>query len=175
MHGSLGIQGVGHGMAAALAEAYVTWDPLWADMKVLAGADGAEAAAERLRAVPNLGEYVEGELAAWARSTANQRAVEELTGLLPVLPSRNPKALAQEGLLQGVVVMFTGKMQGTREEVQVEARSAGATVATSVSGKLSFLVAGSDAGTAKLEKAAELGVRVITEAEWLGMVRGAQP
>ena len=69
--------------------------------------------------------------------------------------------------LQGKGVLFTGKLSsGSREELEAEARSFGARVQKSVSSKTDYLVCGEKVGAKKTEKAAALGVKVITESEY---------
>lgn len=73
--------------------------------------------------------------------------------------------------IAGKGIVFTGKMvQGTREEMQAMARRLGAKVQTSVSGKTSFLVCGSNVGAKKVEKAQAKGVETMTETEFLNIV-----
>jgi DNA ligase (NAD+) len=62
-------------------------------------------------------------------------------------------------------------VQMTRDEGEEMVRALGGTVAGSVSKKTSYVVAGSDAGS-KLDKARALGVVVLTEDEFLRIVRG---
>lgn len=59
----------------------------------------------------------------------------------------------------------------TRDEASAMIEAAGGKIASGVSKKTSFVVAGSDAGS-KLEKATALGVAVIGEAELLSMLKG---
>ena len=63
-------------------------------------------------------------------------------------------------------LVFTGTLETmTRPEAKARAEALGAKVTDSVSKKTDFVVVGADAGS-KARKAAELGVRVLTEAEW---------
>jgi NAD-dependent DNA ligase len=64
-------------------------------------------------------------------------------------------------------IVFTGKMEnGTREEMEEIAEDFGAIVQKSVNGNTTMLVVGDKPGASKLNKAKELGVRIISEAEF---------
>lgn len=72
----------------------------------------------------------------------------------------------------GKTVVFTGSLtQMTRAEAKSRAETMGAKVAGSVSKKTDYVVAGEDAGS-KLKAARELGVTVLSEQEWLDLIRG---
>jgi len=67
-------------------------------------------------------------------------------------------------------VVFTGTLETmTRSEAKARAESLGAKVAGSVSKKTDYVVVGADAGS-KAKKAAELGVTVLSEAEWQALI-----
>ena len=75
-------------------------------------------------------------------------------------------AAPKRGLLTGHTVVVTGTLTHfSREEAEARVREAGGKVASSVSQKTSFVVAGENPGT-KLQKAQGLGVAVITEKEF---------
>ncbi|WP_374088844.1 helix-hairpin-helix domain-containing protein [Methylomicrobium lacus] len=86
-------------------------------------------------------------------------------------PLRSEQAQAASPIA-GKTIVFTGAMQhGSREDMTREAKRLGAKVGSSVSGKTDFLVTGSDVGAAKIAAAQEKGVRVISEAEYLEMLK----
>lgn len=92
------------------------------------------------------------------------RLVAELTEILP------PEPHARDSTLSGKTIVFTGTLtRMSRAEAKVRAEALGARVAGSVSSNTDLLVAGSDAGT-KVAKAASLGVAVIDETAWLGLL-----
>jgi DNA ligase (NAD+) len=73
----------------------------------------------------------------------------------------------------GKTVVFTGKLETmSRDEAKAQAERLGAKAAGTVSPKTDLVVAGPGAGS-KLKKAADLGIRVIDEAEWAEIVRAA--
>jgi DNA ligase (NAD+) len=77
---------------------------------------------------------------------------------------------AQHSAVAGKTVVFTGTLEKmTRDEAKAMAERLGAKVAGSVSKKTDYVVAGPGAGS-KLGKAKDLGVAVLSEDEWLGLV-----
>lgn len=74
--------------------------------------------------------------------------------------------------VKGKGIVFTGKMeQGSREEMQAMARSLGAKVQTSVTGKTDILVCGLKVGAKKIEAAKLKGIRIMDENEYLNFVK----
>ncbi|WP_445766761.1 BRCT domain-containing protein [Rheinheimera sp.] len=79
--------------------------------------------------------------------------------------------IADNAPLKGLNVVFTGTLSsGSRNEIERNAELLGAKVQSTVNGKTSYLVCGANVGASKTNKAASLGVKVITEAEYLQMI-----
>lgn len=102
---------------------------------------------------------------------ANEReraAIDRLVGFLHILP---PQKRASDSPITGKTLVFTGTLEKmTRAEAKARAEAMGAKVAGSVSAKTDLLIAGPGAGS-KAAKAAELGITVIDEDEWLAIAR----
>ncbi len=73
--------------------------------------------------------------------------------------------------LSGKNVIFTGKMNASRDEMKKHAKSLGINVVGTVSGKTDYLIIGEKVGVKKIQKAQELGVKVITELEYSNMIK----
>lgn len=74
--------------------------------------------------------------------------------------------------IAGLVIVFTGTMlQGSRSDMEKNARSLGAKVAKTVTSKTTYLVAGEKVGETKINAAKEKGVKVLTEQEYLDLIR----
>jgi len=100
---------------------------------------------------------------------ANSRSsIDRLVAELDVLPVIRADTAGSP--VAGKTVVFTGSLeQMTRAEAKATAEALGAKVAGSVSAKTDMLIAGPGAGS-KAKKAADLGVKVIDEAEWLALI-----
>ena len=79
--------------------------------------------------------------------------------------------IADDAPLIGLNVVFTGTLSsGSRNEVESRAESLGAKIQSGVNGKTHLLVCGANVGASKTNKAAALGVKVITEGDYLKMI-----
>lgn len=162
---ALGIRHVGETTAKVLARAAGEW-PIFEDHAKRIAAGEAEAIAE-MQALDQIGEAVTGALAEFFGRADAVAMVDRLVSELTILPAEKPAA---ESSVAGKTVVFTGSLEKmTRDEAKARAESLGAKVAGSVSKKTDLVIAGPGAGS-KLEKATELGVKVISEDEWLALI-----
>jgi DNA ligase (NAD+) len=164
---ALGMRHVGDQTAVTLARGYGSAAHFLEAAKAVAAGD--EAAREEMDAMDQIGGAVIAAVAAFFAEPHNQKMVDNLALELTVQDARQPKGDTQ---VAGKTVVFTGALERmTRDEAKAQAESLGAKVASSVSKKTDIVVAGPGAGS-KLKTAAELGVQVLTEDEWLALVGG---
>jgi DNA ligase (NAD+) len=163
---ALGIRHIGETTSPAMARAYGTSTVFLETMDKVAARD-PETIAE-LDAIDQIGEAVIEAAAAYFAEDHNRRIVAELAAELIIIDAEQPKT---DTAIAGKTVVFTGSLeQLTRDEAKAQAESLGAKVASSVSKKTDIVVAGPGAGS-KLKTAADLGIQVLTEAEWLELVK----
>jgi DNA ligase (NAD+) len=162
---ALGIRHVGETTALVLARGYGDAGTFLAAMDRVADRD-PEAMAE-LDALDQIGGAVIEAAASYFGEDHNRRIVQDLKGQLLIQDAERPKT---DTPVAGKTVVFTGSLERmTREEAKAKAESLGAKVASSVSKKTDIVVAGPGAGS-KLKTAAELGLKVLTEEEWLALI-----
>ncbi len=168
---ALGIRQIGETTARALARGYGTWKAFH-DASLRVAADDAEARQD-MDALDQIGETVIESIAAYFKSPRNVKLVENLAGTpghrgeVRILDAEQP---VKDSPVAGKTMVFTGSMEKmTREEAKALAERLGAKVSGSVSRNTDYVVAGAEAGS-KLKKAAELGVQVLTEQEFLDLV-----
>jgi DNA ligase (NAD+) len=122
---------------------------------------------EDLLNIDGIGETVAEALVEFFAEPHNQDIVDRLLAELDV---QDTAAARADTAVAGKTVVFTGSLEAmTRQEAKARAESLGAKVAGSVSAKTDIVVAGPGAGS-KLKKAAELGLTVMTEQEWLDLI-----
>ena len=150
---ALGIEHVGETVARLLANHFGGVDPLF------------EADLDDLQKIKGIGPEVAQSVHDFFQSARNRKVLERLkaAGVKPVHERRakGPQPFA------GETMVFTGTLESMpRPEAQRRAEEAGATIASSVSKKVTLVVAGPGAGS-KLTDAARLGVAVIDEKAFL--------
>lgn len=165
---ALGIRQVGQATAKLLARHYHTLEGWSAAMRA-AATDRTGAAWTDLIAVEQIGPTVAGEIADFFAEPRNIEALDALLGELETVEEHVVRA-ATDSPVAGKTVVFTGTLTTmTRAEAKARAEAAGAKVAGSVSARTDFVVVGADAGS-KAARARDLGVAVLSEAEWREMI-----
>ncbi len=127
-----------------------------------------EAGEEQLMAVSGIGEAVARAISTFFAQPANRDIIRRCleAGVRPVPPERP----SSTGTLAGKTVVFTGALKMPRAEAEELVRQHGGRATSSVSKATSYLVAGEDAGS-KLDKARKLGVKILSEDEFLAIVK----
>ena len=163
---ALGIRHVGETTARLLAGNYGTTDAFLAAMRE-AGVDREGDAFAALDNIDGIGPAVAVAIADFFAETHNIEVVEDL--LKEVTPA--PLEKVKHGSpVSAKTVVFTGTLERmTRSEAKARAERLGAKVAGSVSKNTDYVVAGPGAGS-KLKNAKDLGVKVLSEEEWLKLI-----
>ncbi|MBC9176303.1 NAD-dependent DNA ligase LigA [Pseudoroseomonas ludipueritiae] len=162
---ALGIRRIGAQNAKLLARHYHSFAN-WRAKMLAATTIGSEAR-EELGSIQGIGPAIATELAEFFAEARNRAALDDLAS--QVVPQDAESIGDSDSPFAGKVVVFTGTLeQSSRDEAEAIADRLGAKVTKSVSKKTDFVVVGADAGS-KAKKAAELGVRTLTEAEWREM------
>ena len=149
---SLGIEEVGETTARNLANVFGSIEAL------------QQSTFEDLISVPDIGPRVAAKIVDYFCNIENIASVENL---LPCLSIINPNIKTPEQDMQffGLQIAITGKISSmSRDEVKNLLLSEGAKVTSSISKKTNYLIAGENAGS-KLEKAKNLGVKIIDDAD----------
>jgi DNA ligase (NAD+) len=163
---SLGIRHVGETTAVALARGYGSWDAFH-DACLKLAKDDAETR-EEMDALDQIGDTVIESLGEYFAETHNRRRVERLAAQVKIHDAEKPRT---DSVVAGKTVVFTGSLEiMTRDEAKASAERLGAKVSGSVSKKTDYVVAGPGAGS-KLTEAQKLGVKVLTEDEWVKLIR----
>jgi DNA ligase (NAD+) len=163
---SLGIRHVGETTAVALARGYGTWQAFHeACLKLAKGDDDVRV---DMDALDQIGDTVIDSLRDYFAEAHNRRRVERLAGEVKIREAAKPRS---DSAVAGKTVVFTGTLERmTRDEAKASAERFGAKVSGSVSKKTDYVVAGPGAGS-KLADAKKLGVAVLTEDEWMKLIR----
>ena len=162
---SLGIRHIGETTAVVMARGYGSAEAFLAAMDRVADHDPD--AVEELDCMDQIGSAVIEAAGAYFAEDHNRRLVQDLREQLTIRDAEKPKT---DTAVAGKTVVFTGALERmTRDEAKAQAERLGAKVSGSVSKKTDLVVAGPGAGS-KLKTAAELGIQVLTEDEWLAMV-----
>lgn len=156
---ALGIRHVGAKVARILATEFGSMEKL------------QQAQPEKLAQIRDIGDKIAESAVTWLNVPANIDLVERLAAA-GLTMTFTPPASQDDNPFFGKTLVFTGTMPTLgRAEAKTMAQDVGAKVSGSVSKKTDYVIAGAEAGS-KLEKAQQLGVTVIDEAEFLRMLKG---
>lgn len=156
---ALGIRHVGAKVARILATEFGSMEKL------------QQAQPEELAQIRDIGDKIAESAVTWLNVPANIDLVERLAAA-GLTMTFTPPASQEDNPFFGKTLVFTGTMPTLgRAEAKTMAQDVGAKVSGSVSKKTDYVVTGAEAGS-KLEKAQQLGVTVIDEAEFLRLLKG---
>lgn len=157
----LGILHVGAGVAKALGRCFSSLEDVFA------------ASFDRLTECEEVGEVIAQSVTEWHGDPRNRKLIDRLGQAGLNFKSELYRPAAAAGPLAGKTLVLTGTLPTLkREEATAKIEAAGGKVASSVSKKTDYVVAGEEAGS-KLEKANKLGVPVLNEAGLLKLLSGA--
>ena len=156
---ALGIRHVGAKVARILATEFGSMEKL------------QQAQPEELAQIRDIGDKIAESVVTWLNVPANIDLVERLAAA-GLTMTFTPPASQEDNPFFGKTLVFTGTMPTLgRAEAKTMAQDVGSKVSGSVSKKTDYVIAGAEAGS-KLEKAQQLGVTVIDEAEFLRLLKG---
>ncbi|HVY11990.1 MAG TPA: helix-hairpin-helix domain-containing protein, partial [Alphaproteobacteria bacterium] len=165
---ALGIRQVGEATARWLARHYKSWAHFAEEMRAAAKEDSP--AFQHLTNIGGIGESMATDIVAFFAEKHNRDAIADL--LKEVTAEDWAQVERHDSPISGKTVVFTGTLtKMSRNEAKAKAESLGASVAGSVSSKTDYVIVGEEAGS-KAKKAAELGVKTLSEDEWLKFIKG---
>ena len=156
---ALGIRFVGETSARLLARHFKTMDALMA------------AGLAELQEVEGIGEVMAASIIRYFHDEQNLRIIERLRSYGLQFALSAEQTMAASDKLKGLSVVISGVFQHhSRDEYKLIIEQNGGKNVGSISSKTSFILAGDNMGPSKLEKAKKLGIRIMSEAEFLEMV-----
>lgn len=155
---ALGIRFVGETVAKKLASSLRSMDRIM------------NASFEELLAVDEIGQKIAASIKAYFADEANVRLVEDLRFFGLKMEEVESGNIAVSDTLNGLSFVVSGVFSISRDELQGLIEVHGGKNLSSVTGKTDYLVAGDNMGPAKLEKAQKLGVKIISEQDFMKMI-----
>ena len=157
---ALGIRFVGETSGKLLARHFKNIDALM------------NATLDELLEIDGIGEVMAKSIITYFHNEENMQIVERLRSYgLQMALSREQMENASD-LLQGKSIVISGVFQHhSRDEYKMMIEQNGGKNVGSISGKTSFILAGDNMGPSKLQKAEKLGIRIVSEDEFLEMIK----
>ena len=160
---ALGLPGIGPELATSISNHFGV------PAQLLQWVDVALTDASRLSELTSIDGV--GDIVALQLRDGIQLRREMVDDLLSLLSIQQEERIAEGGIFDGMTFCVTGTLTEPRKSIQARIKAAGGKVVGSVSGNLSVLIAGENAGS-KLAKAEKLGVQVWDEETLLGRISG---
>ncbi len=155
---ALGIRHVGETVARVLASGFPDIDALM------------QATDEELTALPEIGPRISSSVREYFADAGNIENVRRLRAAGMSFGGATQQA-APGGPLEGKTIVISGTFNNfTRDQLKEAVEAAGGKITSSVSGNTSFIIAGNDMGPSKRARAADLGVPLVSEEEFVKMV-----
>ena len=157
---ALGIRFVGETVAKRLASAFPSMEQL------------RDATIEQLTAVPEIGERIAQSVVEYMNDLDNLLLIERLAQYgVQMKAVDTPETQLRSNVLDGAAVVISGTFEHhSRDEYKTLIEQHGGRNVSSVSSATQYLLAGANMGPAKLEKATRLGIKIISETEFLQMI-----
>ena len=156
---ALGIRFVGETSARLLARHFKSMDALM------------NAGLEELQEVEGIGEVMAKSIISYFHDPENQTIIERLRGYGLQMALSEEQTMPASDKLAGQSIVISGVFaHHSRDEYKLIIEQNGGKNVGSISGKTSFILAGENKGPSKLEKAQKLGVRIVSEDEFLEML-----
>jgi len=163
---ALGIKHVGVTTAKIIASNYISFSKLMESL--LASINKDSDSYKQLVSISGIGSTVGDAIVAFSCEDHNVKVIRELKSLIEVY-NYEPTFSAQSKF-SGKTVVFTGALEKmSRNEAKAKAKSLGVNVTNSISKKTDYVVVGANAGS-KLKKAKDLGLKILSENDWLKMI-----
>lgn len=155
----LGIRFVGKTVAEKLADHFLSIDKL------------ISATTDELISVPEIGERIAKSVISFFAEEKNKKIIAQLKASGLQFISVKEEIILESERLKDKSFLISGVfVQFSRDELKEKIKLNGGKVISSISSKLDFLVAGDKMGPSKLEKATKLGIKIISEEEFLNMI-----
>lgn len=120
--------------------------------------------------IEGIGDISNNNIHTWFAEESNLQLWRTLQAEMTFEERKEENTMKKETTFTGKTIVATGKLENfTRDEINTAILELGAKPGSSVSKKTDFLIAGEKAGS-KLAKAQELGIRILSEAEFMAMI-----
>ncbi len=161
---ALGIRFIGEGVAKLIARNFITFEALYKSYQ-------DDTYNTKMQAIDGIGIKAQQSLYNYFSDHDLLQELLKLCEVLTILPFQ--EIVQRNGVLNGKKVVFTGNMQSMmRRAAKIFAEKNGAIVQSSISKNTDLLIVGEKPGS-KIKKAQELGVKILTEQQWLALVNDA--